>query len=235
MRIILASGSPRRRQLLAQVGLEFDVVVSDADETIEGHPHDQVAALARRKAEATRDLLLSRGSGYGGDAVTGGNAVASGGAAIGGSLVADTLIVAADTLVAVENGGVHSVLGKPADAHEAYAMLSALQGRKHTVYTGVAILRTQSVDGQVGLHPCDETLSSFVESTDVYFRTLSDAAIRAYIATGEPFDKAGAYGIQEKGALLVERVEGDFYTVMGLPIARLCVALEKMGVAVWGA
>jgi len=217
MRIILASGSPRRRQLLAQAGIEFEVVVSDADETISGAPDAQVAALAERKARATLDLLNARGD------------------------ADNALIIAADTLVAIEDAtgeDGYRVLSKPADAAEAYAMLSTLQGCMHTVYTGVAILRTPdcatAANGQYGADAPDDCMV-FVEATDVFFRPLTEREIHAYIATGEPFDKAGAYGIQEKGALLVERVDGDFYTVMGLPVARLCAELDKLGVPVWGA
>jgi len=205
MRIILASGSPRRRQLLTQAGIKFEVLVSDADETTSGHPNDQVATLAQRKAKATYDLLAAQGDNN------------------------NAIIIAADTLVAIGDAtdpSGYRVLSKPAGADEAYTMLSALAARKHTVYTGVAIMHTP---------PSTAELTVFVETTDVFFRPLDDRAIRAYIATGEPFDKAGAYGIQEKGALLVERVDGDFYTVMGLPVARLCAELDKMGVDVWGA
>jgi septum formation protein len=198
MQIILASGSPRRKQLLEQAGICFDVIVSQADETISGDPHSQVAALAQRKAEAVRDLMMQQGT------------------------FGDTLIIAADTLVCIGD----NVLGKPADAQDAYDMLYALQGRKHTVYTGVALLRGKA-DGTA------PTCEVFVDAAYVYFRPLEEREIRAYIATGEPFDKAGAYGIQEKGALLIERVEGDFYTVMGLPISKLCVQLEELGVTVW--
>ena len=202
-RIILASGSPRRRQLLAQMGLDFDVVVSDADETITGAPDAQVAALALRKAEATRALLAQQGNHR------------------------QAFIIAADTLVALagaSTGEAHRILGKPANAGEAFAMLSALQGCRHTVYTGVALLQAYAAEGAATV---------FVEAADVYFRSLTPDEIHAYIATGEPFDKAGAYGIQEKGALLVARIEGDFYTVMGLPIARLGVELGKQGIDIW--
>lgn len=189
MKIILASGSPRRRQLLEQMGISFDVVVSDADETISGAPQDQVAALSARKAAATAEMLRAQGND------------------------ADTVIIAADTLVALGS----AVLGNPANAEDAFVMLKSLQGRKHTVYTGVTLL------------PTDGEADTFVEATDVFFRPLTDAEIHAYIDTGEPFDKAGAYGIQEKGALLVARVEGDFYTVMGLPLAQLWVRLAGLG------
>ena len=132
----------------------------------------------------------------------------------------DAVIIAADTLVYVES----QVLSKPECPEEAYNMLQLLQGREHTVYTGVAVLR---VDGDT---VCTET---FVESAKVFFRGLSSEEIHKYIATGEPFDKAGSYGVQEKGALLVERIEGDYFTVVGLPIAKLAVTLGKMGIDVW--
>jgi septum formation protein len=256
MRIILASASPRRKQLLAQAGIDFEVLVSDADENIDGEPYEQVAALARRKAEAVRDLLLREGA------------------------LGETIIIAADTLVYAEyRSGAGKVLGKPRDEREAFEMLQTLQGRKHTVYTGVAILKTGgfgtvgsgtgepprggclpgdcSAGGSVKVAPLRSNAPCgnaprdgsplrsagpgarflfffvFVDAAYVYFRPLTEREMHAYIATGEPFDKAGAYGIQEKGALLVERVEGDFYTVMGLPISKLCVQLEEMGVTVW--
>jgi len=191
MRLILASGSPRRRQLLEQVGILHEVVVSDVDETIDGAPDVQVRALALRK----------------------GNAVL-------GMIEGDAIIVAADTLVYVDG----EVLGKPDGPDDAFRMLMTLQGREHTVYTGVAILRVEA--GVVTEH-------SFVEAAHVHFRELSDEEVWTYIGTGEPFDKAGAYGVQEKGALLVSRVDGDFFTVVGLPVAKLSVVLREMGVQVW--
>jgi septum formation protein len=219
LRIILASGSPRRKQLLEQAGINFEVLVSDADETVEGEPYEQVATLARRKAEAVRELVDG-----------------------------EAIIIAADTLVYLESrNGSGKVLGKPVDAQDAYDMLSALQGKKHTVYTGVAVLRTGgmfssaldgfAVDASGEIPPIlspDDSLNVFVDATYVYFHPLTEREIHAYIATGEPFDKAGAYGIQEKGALLIDRVEGDYYTVMGLPISKLCMQLQEMGVNVWG-
>jgi septum formation protein len=175
---------------MEQAGIPFEVMVSNADETVTGVPYEQVGVLARRKAEAVRPLVT-------------------------GSAV----IVAADTLVYAENrNGAGRVLGKPANAAEAYDMLQTLQGRRHTVYTGVALIHTD-----------EDKRQCFYEQADVFFRPLSDETIRRYIATGEPMDKAGAYGIQGYGAALVLRVEGDFYTVMGLPVARLCMALEGWG------
>ena len=196
MQIILASGSPRRRQLLTLAGIPHEVIVSDVDETIEGTPDFQVRELALRKANAVLSLV---------------------------SPDSEAILIAADTLVYI--GG--EVLGKPCDSAEAFEMLKKLQGKPHKVYTGVALLNTSK---QKPAHPSSEI---FVDSTTVHFRQLSDAEIHAYIATGEPFDKAGAYGVQERGAVLVDRVEGDFYTVVGLPISKVCAALTKMGYNIW--
>ncbi|MCL1806748.1 MAG: Maf family protein [Oscillospiraceae bacterium] len=126
---------------------------------------------------------------------------------------AGTIIIAADTLVVCNE----ELLGKPNNEKEAFSMLRSLAGRTHTVKTGVTVMR----DGQ--------TLVK-TESTQVTMRELTDAEILAYIATGEPMDKAGAYGIQERGALLVERVEGDFYNVMGLPVCLLAKMLAHFGI-----
>jgi septum formation protein len=129
------------------------------------------------------------------------------------------VIIAADTLVSLDGW----VLSKPADKADAFAMLNALQGRKHHVYTGVAIIKTGEKD----------EIHSFVESAHVHFRPLTAHDIEGYIATGEPFDKAGAYGAQGRGAVLISRIEGDFFTVMGLPVSRLCVKLAEMGINIW--
>jgi len=128
----------------------------------------------------------------------------------------NAIIIGADTLVYV-NG---RVLGKPKDADEAFEMLKMLSGNEHEVYTGVALVR----DGES---------RAFADMTRVFFRALTDEEIWAYIATDEPFDKAGAYGVQERGAVLVDRVEGDFYTVVGLPIAKVCMELKDMGYDLW--
>ena len=181
----MASASPRRKQLLAQAGFDFEVVESCVDEDADGHARERVEVLALRKAHAVAQ-----------------------------SHDGESVIIAADTLVEIDG----KVLEKPKDDDEAFEMLKMLQGRKHTVYTGVAVIRGQDI-------------VSFVEEADVFFRDLTDDEIKAYIATGEPADKAGAYGIQGRGATLVRRIEGDFYAVMGLPIARLCECLAKMGAA----
>ena len=188
-KIILASGSPRRKDLLAQVGIPFEVIVSNADETISGPPEQQVQALALRKAKAVQDERPNSAE----------------------------IIIAADTLVYIDA----KVLGKPQNPQEAFDMLKTLSGRGHTVYTGVALLGKNHK-------------RVFADSTNVYFRNLTDHEIRAYIATGEPMDKAGAYGVQDKGALLVDRIEGDYFTVVGLPVAKVAAALREMGAEVWG-
>lgn len=188
MQLILASGSPRRRQLLEQIGIDnFSIRVSDVDETIAPgtDPGAAVELLSRRKAEAV--------------------AAQSG---------PDALVLAADTVVALGE----DILGKPQDEDEAFSMLCALSGTTHRVYTGITLMG-----------------SSFSrtehEVTSVTFRPLEEEEMRRYIATGEPMDKAGAYGIQGYGALLVSRLEGDYFNVMGLPLCRLGQLLQDAGVA----
>lgn len=187
MGIVLASRSPRRRQLLEQMGLrDFRIVSSGADETASPSltPPALVEALSARKAAAVQ------------------HAAAAG-----------DLIIAADTVVALDG----RILGKPADGPDAFAMLSALSGRRHQVYTGLTVV-------------CGAQRLTEHEVTAVTFRSLSSAEICAYIATGEPMDKAGAYGIQGRGALFVEGIEGDYYNVMGLPVCRLGRILARLGV-----
>lgn len=185
--MILASQSPRRRDLLAAVGFELSVAPARIDEARhDGEaPVELVSRLAREKARACRSRL--------------------------GEAPADGLLVAADTVVWTDEA---TVLGKPADAAGARRMLRALSGRTHHVSTGVSALL---------LSPAAEQLDarSFVETTDVTFWPLEEAVIDAYVATGEPFDKAGSYAIQGAGRLLVQKVRGDYATVVGLPIARL--------------
>ena len=176
---ILASQSPRRRQLLGQIGFTFRVESSPFEETTpeNGHPADIVQALALEKAEPVSRRFPS------------------------------ALTLGADTVVVHE--GV--VLGKPEDEAEAHAMLRRLSGETHTVFTGLALL-----------HPASDRRVSAYEATRVTFAALNDEEIRTYVASGAPMDKAGAYGIQgDLGAVFVARIEGDFYTVMGLPLHRL--------------
>ncbi|WP_300412160.1 Maf family protein [uncultured Oscillibacter sp.] len=186
--IVLASGSPRRRELLERVGVtDFTVRVPEVEEYFpEGlTPPEVVSYISREKAEAAVKLCGP-----------------------------EDIVITADTMVFLDD----QRLGKPRDEAHALEMLTALQGRKHTVCTGVSVCR--------GAKRLTET-----ESTDVFFRPATEAQLRRYIATGEPMDKAGAYGVQGRGALLVERLEGDFFNVMGLPVLRLARMLENFGVS----
>ncbi|MCR5826227.1 MAG: Maf family protein [Oscillospiraceae bacterium] len=186
--IVLASGSPRRQELLRRIGItDFDVVVPHADEHCSPGltAQETVAQIARRKAEAARALTAP-----------------------------EDLVITADTMVFLDD----ERLGKPRDAEDALRMLTALSGRHHTVCTGVTVRQ-------------GDTLDCFSVSTDVYFRDVSERELRAYVAGGEPMDKAGAYGIQGQGALLVERIDGDFFNVMGLPLLPLYRSLRGFGVS----
>lgn len=182
MSLILASASPRRKELMGLFHIPFQIRAADIDETMEKNldPAVEVGRVSRLKAMATpRDP---------GD-----------------------VVVAADTIVVC--GGI--VLGKPHSEEEAVSMLTLLSGRDHQVMTGVTVLR-------------DETAETFTEITDIHFRPLSEKEIRAYVATGEPMDKAGSYGIQGGAALFCSHMVGDYYNVMGLPVCRLGEVLRKM-------
>ncbi|HEX6629493.1 MAG TPA: Maf family protein [Gemmatimonadaceae bacterium] len=187
-RVILASQSPRRRDLLTLVGIEHEVRPADIDERV--LPGERPDAHAERLARGKAAALAARAAAAG-----------------------DAIIVAADTIVVVDG----QILGKPADAADAQRMLRQLAGRTHTVYTGVAVTRAgHAVSG--------------VERVEVTFRPLDDAEIAAYVATGEPMDKAGSYGIQGFGATIVQRIDGDYFAVMGLPLVRLVALLRTVGV-----
>lgn len=185
MDIVLASGSPRRRELLSQMGLTFRVVVSDSDEDVDKSlsPAEQVSLISRRKAGAVAETVGP-----------------------------DKLVIAADTIVALEG----EVMGKPHSREEAVQMLRSLSGKTHEVYTGFTLRQSGRVVTEV-------------ECTAVTFRTLTSPEIEAYVDTGEPMDKAGAYGIQGLGSLLVSGIRGDYFNVMGLPVCRLGQALKSFG------
>jgi septum formation protein len=184
-RVVLASSSPRRRELLTLVGILHEVQPANIDETLRSRetPRRYAERLAREKASAiaTRDPNL--------------------------------ITIGADTIVVINR----KILGKPADPDQAEAMLRQLSGREHTVVTAVAVSRGKK-------------LRSAVEEVRVRFRTLRDDEIEAYIATGEPMDKAGAYGIQGYGATIVECIDGDYFAVMGLSLVRLVGLLRDVGV-----
>jgi septum formation protein len=184
-RIVLASGSPRRRQLLDMVGIAHDVAAADIDESLrEG---ETPRAYAERVAREKGQVIVPRAP--------------------------DAVIVSADTIVVVDG----EVLGKPLDASDAGRMLRRLSGRDHLVYTAVCVRR--------GTH-----IESGVEEVSVTFRDLSDEDIARYVATGEPMDKAGAYGIQGFGATIVRRIEGDYFAVMGLALGLLVRLLARIGI-----
>ena len=184
-RVILASQSPRRRELLALIGITHEVRPADIDETY--FPGEKPAAHAERLARGKCAVIAEREP--------------------------DALVIGSDTIVVVDG----DVLGKPADEADAARMLRRLSGRSHVVVTAVAV----SWRGQT---------RSAVEEVNVTFHSLSDGDITAYIATREPMDKAGAYGVQGYGATIVERVDGDYFAVMGLPLQLLVRVLRELGI-----
>ncbi|HHY37573.1 MAG TPA: septum formation inhibitor Maf [Clostridia bacterium] len=192
-RLILASSSPRRIDLLRGLGLSFEIMPGDVSETVLPHegPSELVERLALSKAKHVAASL--------GDDVPGERSV----------------VIGADTVVVL--GG--RILGKPRSRDEAYEMLKELQGRTHEVYSGVAVVCS------------DESFERVAhEVTMVTMRHLTDGEIRAYVATGEPMDKAGAYAVQGKGALLISSIAGCYYNVVGLPLTRLCLMLRDLGI-----
>ncbi|MBO5060781.1 MAG: septum formation inhibitor Maf [Clostridia bacterium] len=187
-KLILASGSPRRKEILNNMGLNFEVMVSSADEGSVDSAKLPVGVyvqeLALLKASAVAKSVACR----------------------------DALIISADTVVACDG----KILGKPKDAEDAFSMLKSLSGKCHSVFTGICVMRTK-----------DAYSVCAAEETKVYFKELSDERIQHYVETKEPMDKAGAYGIQGKGCLLVKGIDGDYLNVVGLPAARLAEILEK--------
>ena len=191
MKFILASQSPRRKELLSRVVSDFDVRVSHVEEVVPAglQPQEVVMHLAKIKAEAVaRELRLEQPA-------------------------QRFAVIGADTVVVLD----HQIMGKPKDRADCVRMLSALSGREHAVYTGAAVV----VDGRT---------ESFYERTAVRFLPLSDEEINWYASLDEPYDKAGAYGIQGYGSLLVEGICGDYFNVMGLPVASLRRRLLSLGV-----
>ena len=187
-KFILASASPRRKELLGAIGLDFAVIVSEADESSvskELEPSLYVQELAMLKAAATAKTIVD---------------------------YKETIVIAADTIVTLDG----KILGKPLDENDAFKMLKALSGRVHEVYTGYCVMRIAD-----GFSVCRAV------KTEVAFKELTDDKINRYIATKEPMDKAGAYGIQGMGGLLIEKINGDYQNVVGLPVSALIDTLEK--------
>ncbi len=190
MKLVLASASPRRKKLLEELGLKFEIVLADVDEAIksDSSPADYVKRLSLEKANSVAAKIVSQNNI---NCATG-----------------DTYIIGADTVVFVEG----KILCKPQNETEAYEMLKMLSGREHFVFTGVSICNIKDTRTISKTQYC---------KTEVTFRKLDEKEIYSYIKTGEPFDKAGAYAIQGKGATLVEKINGDYYNVVGLPIVTL--------------
>ena len=219
-KIILASASPRRRELLTQIGLDFDIVVSETEEKITStEPAKVVEELSAQKAEAVWEKLCStaasQGSVTNAERLDEGSEVFESEQTSGETTMTDTLVLGADTVVACDG----KILGKPADTEAAAAMLTMLQGRGHEVYTGVTILYEQNGERK--------TLT-FHEKTIVHFYPMTDAQIREYVATGDPMDKAGSYGIQGLCARYIRGIEGDYNNVVGLPVGRVYQELHGL-------
>lgn len=189
--LVLASASPRRAQLLTQVGLKFEIKTKATDENIQASsPCELVEKLAQKKARAIAAELD------------------------------EPIVLGADTVVAVDG----KIFGKPQNREEAFSMLSALSGRMHEVITGFCLIDTKN--------PAEDYVQSVV--TLVYFRSLSAEEINNYLDTNEYKDKAGAYAIQGIGAQLVEKIDGCFYNVVGLPLTEVVCALAQRGVSIYG-
>lgn len=194
MRLVLASGSPRRREILEELGYEFTILTADFDESTVSLevPGEGVQKLALGKAKAVAERT---------------------------PVDEPTVFLGSDTVVALDD----VVMGKPGSKEEAKAMLENLSGRTHTVYTGVALVE-KSPDGSIVAE------KTFAEATGVRFFDLTGDEVDWYVSTGEPMDKAGAYGIQGLGRVLVEGIDGDYLTVVGLPAARVYRALRDRGI-----
>lgn len=194
--VILASASPRRREILEMLGFNVEVRPSECDENIQAaSPEELVMKLSGLKCQDVAGKIVHMKG------------------------PAEKIILGADTIVVSDKG----ILGKPSDEADAFRMLKILSGKAHTVFTGVTI-----IDIETGKK------FTFAEHTEVIFYDITDEEIREYIGTGEPMDKAGAYGIQGRGAFLVKEIRGDFYTVMGLPAARVWHTLRSFNGEIYG-
>jgi len=187
MSIVLASRSPRRMELLKKIGIEDFKVIAD--------PSEEIITPGLSPEEQVTALSLQKAKN------------------VAKTCSEDDVIIAADTLVYLND----EPLGKPGSETEAKSMLKKLSGHKHSVYTGVAIIK-------------DDKQIQFFEKTDVYFRKITDIEIDSYVETGEPMDKAGSYAAQGRAAMFIERIDGDFFNVVGLPICRLSTVLKDLGI-----
>ena len=199
-KIILGSASPRRRELLSQIGIGFTVRVSDKEEVYHSEiPEEIVKELALMKAENVAIELFEEQQAPPVREET------------------DFVVIGADTVVVLDQ----KILGKPADEEDAFRMLKSLQGRAHEVFTGVAVLCCK--EGKI------QTVRSHAVKTEVYVHEMTEDEIRGYIATGEPSDKAGSYGIQGAFAKYIDRIDGDYYNVVGLPVSFVYQTLKEIG------
>ncbi len=186
--VILASASPRRRELLAQIGVKFRICVSDADEACDiSDPELLVKHLSAKKAS----FVFNKNP--------------------------NAIVIAADTVVYLEGEG---IMGKPENDEDAYRMISKLSGRVNEVYTGVTVADRTGAE-------------TFAVKTNVYFKALTEAEIREYVASGECSDKAGAYAIQGRACVFIDRIEGDYFNVVGLPLSPLYDILKRKGIRFW--
>lgn len=184
MKIILASKSPRRKEILEVMGVDFEIDVADVDESVSDEllPVEAVCEISKRKAKKIAERHAD-----------------------------DEIVISADTVVVIDG----RIIGKPKDKQDAFNILKSLSGRTHEVYTGFTV--------------CGKGVSKTdFEVTKVHFKNLCDEDIKRYIETGEPMDKAGAYGIQQKGNLFVEYIHGDYYNVVGFPISKICVTIKEL-------
>ena len=186
MKLILASASPRRKELLGKIGLEFNIIPAKGEEVVTKNlPWEVVEELSFQKAKEIADMQME-----------------------------ECIVIGSDTIVAKGE----KIMGKPKDEADAYQMLSEIAGDVHQVYTGVTLIRTGK----------ESKVITFAEKTDVYLYPMSDEEIYAYIATKDPMDKAGAYGIQGDFAIHVKGIEGDYYNVVGLPIGKVYQELKQL-------
>lgn len=193
MKVILASASPRRKELLEQIGMEFEVIPATGEEMINHtKPYEVVMDLSRQKAEEVAKRQKRE----------------------------DCLIIGADTVVAFED----EILGKPKDREDAYRMLSMLEGKTHKVYTGVTLLLQNEKESKT---------YSFYEETEVVMHSMTQKEKNWYVDTNEPYDKAGGYAIQGRCAVFIEKINGDYNNVVGLPIARIYQELLQLGIDIY--
>lgn len=189
MRVILASASPRRKELLEHIGVKFDILSATGEEVITKKiPEEVVMELAKQKAEEIAKVTEE-----------------------------DALIIGADTVVACDG----KILGKPKDEEDAFQMLTMLSGREHEVYTGVAMIDNR-----------EKSIENFFERTRVIMYPITEKEIRDYIAGGEPMDKAGAYAIQGTGAKFIQKIEGDYHNVVGLPVGRIYQEIKRKSIEI---